>query len=154
MASSSRLKPGETGKIKVTVDLRGKSGRIAKTVNVSTNDPKNRHITLQIRMVIKDRLHTERHTAAEIFSEKCRSCHVDQGKGKMGFDLFKADCFMCHNAGQNAPTITQMSRRTEEFLHEAIRKGVRNTSMPAWEQSQGGPLDEVEIASLVSAIKD
>ena len=152
MASSSRLKPGETGKIKVTVDLRGKSGRISKSVRVDTNDPKSGRVKLIIRMLIKDRLHAEHHSAADIFSDQCRSCHVDRGKGKMGFDLFRADCFMCHNAGQSGPTLTQMSQRSREYLLDAIRNGVENTMMPGWDLKRAGPLDDIEIESLVDAI--
>jgi hypothetical protein len=152
MASSSRLKPGEKGEIRVSVDVRGKQGYISKTINVYTNDPKEPVSTLTVKMYLKDRVHMDTYKATELFGEKCRECHVDKGRGMRGWDLFKADCFMCHNAGKNA-SLTEMSRKPEEYLIRIIRKGVDNTVMPGWEKRSGGPLDEDDIRSLIDLIK-
>jgi hypothetical protein len=54
MASSSRLQPGEKGKITVTVDIRGRAGRVLKTVRVYANDPNKPVTTLSIRVHITD----------------------------------------------------------------------------------------------------
>jgi len=151
MASSDRLKPGEKGKINVSVDIRGRLGKITKAITVYTNDPVKPATTLSVRMNIKDRAHMDRYTAGEIFGDKCRGCHVDQGKGKAGWDLFKADCFMCHNAGTNT-SLTGMSKKPREYLRKAIREGVVNTVMPGWEETNGGPLDDSDIESLVDLI--
>jgi len=151
MASSSRLRPGETGEIKVSVDVRGKQGYISKTVKVDTNDPKNPVSILSVRMYLKDRVHMNHYKAAEIFGEKCRDCHIEKGRGLNGWDLFKADCFMCHNAGRNA-SLTEMSKKPEKYLLRIIREGVENTVMPGWEKRSGGPLDEAEIRSLIDLI--
>jgi hypothetical protein len=152
MASSSRLKPGEKGEIRVSVDVRGKQGYISKTVTVDTNDPKNPVSTLFLKMYLKDRVHMDHYKATEIFGDKCRECHVDQGRGVKGWDLFKADCFMCHNAGKNS-SLTEMSRKPEKYLIRIIREGVENTVMPGWEKKSGGPLDDAEINSLIELIK-
>jgi hypothetical protein len=53
VASSSRLKPGETGKIAVTIDTKGKIGYITKTVKVFTNDPKKPTVNLVLKALIK-----------------------------------------------------------------------------------------------------
>jgi uncharacterized lipoprotein YbaY len=53
VASSSRLKPGEEGKISATVDIKGKIGFITKTVKVFTNDPKKPMVTLVLKALIK-----------------------------------------------------------------------------------------------------
>ncbi len=53
VASSSRLKPGEEGKIIATVDIKGKIGYITKTVKVFTNDPKRPVVTLVLKALIK-----------------------------------------------------------------------------------------------------
>jgi cytochrome c553 len=153
VASSSRLKPGERGKINVSVDTRGRTGRISKTIQVYANDPKNPVTKLAVQMYIKDRIHLNQYKAAEIFSEKCRDCHIDQGKGKKGWDLFMADCFMCHNAGKNS-SLTEMSKKPREYLLRAIREGVENTVMPGWGAKADGPLDEAEIKSLIDVMKD
>ena len=52
MASSSRLKPGEKGKIIVSVDLKDKIGHLIKKVYVKTNDPKLSAITLVIKVAV------------------------------------------------------------------------------------------------------
>jgi hypothetical protein len=149
MASSSRLKPGEKGKIRLSVDIRGKLGTIYKTVEVNTNDPENSKSTIALRMTIKDPVHMKAYSAAEIFSGSCRSCHVLQGKGKEGFDLFVADCMMCHSPGRIAPSQRDMRMKPREHLEKAIREGVEKTSMPGWDLTHGGPLKEAEIMSLL-----
>lgn len=53
VASSSRLKPEEEGKIVATVDIKGKIGYITKTVKVFTNDPKKPMVTLVLKALIK-----------------------------------------------------------------------------------------------------
>jgi hypothetical protein len=153
VASSSRLKPGERGKINVSVDIRGRTGYISKTVQVYASDPKNPVTKLAVRMYIKDRVHLNQYKAREIFSEKCRDCHIEQGKGKTGWDLFKADCFMCHNAGKNT-SLTGMSKKPREYLLRVIREGVENTVMPGWSTRADGPLNDAEIKSLIDLIKD
>jgi len=152
VASSSQLGPGEKGKINVSVDIRGKTGRISKTIQVYANDPANPVTKLAVTMYIKDRVHLDQYKAAEIFSEKCRSCHIDEGKGKLGWDLFKADCFMCHNAGKNT-SLTGMSKKPKDYLLRVISQGVDNTAMPGWAANANGPLDEAEIKSLIDLIK-
>ena len=152
VASSSRLGPGERGKINVSVDIRGKTGHISKTVQVYTNDPANPVTKLTVTMYIKDRVHLNQYKAMEIFSEKCRGCHIDEGKGKKGWDLFKADCFMCHNAGKNT-SLTGMSKKPKDYLLRVIRQGLDNTVMPGWAAKANGPLDDAEINSLIDLIK-
>lgn len=153
MASSSRLKPGERGKIKISVDIRGKLGTIYKTVQVQTNDPGTPQATLGVRMVIKDRTHMKTYSASEIFSGTCRSCHVLQGKGKQGFDLFVADCVMCHASDKIASSLRDMQQKSGESIERAIREGVARTSMPGWDLRHGGPLREEEIGSLVDYLR-
>ncbi|OGW52439.1 MAG: hypothetical protein A2Y81_05460 [Nitrospirae bacterium RBG_13_43_8] len=53
VASSSRLKPGETGNIVATIDIKGRIGYITKTVKVFTNDPKKPTVNLVLKALIK-----------------------------------------------------------------------------------------------------
>lgn len=53
MASSSRLKPGEEGKIVATIDIKGKIGFLTKTVKVFTNDPQKPVVNLVLKALIK-----------------------------------------------------------------------------------------------------
>lgn len=153
MASSSHLKPEEKGKISVSVDVRGKSGKISKTVRVYTNDPKKPITTIFVSMHVKDRMHMKKYKANEIFSEQCKSCHVERGRGKKGFALFRADCIMCHNRGKSASSISEMRKQPREYIIKAIKEGVENTSMPGFDIKSGGPLKGDEIESLIAVIK-
>ena len=150
-ASSGRLKPGEKGSITVVIDLRGKKGVFSKTIDVYTNDPITPVNTLSLKFSVKDRIHMAQYSANAIFSEECRACHVEQGRGKKGWDLFKTDCFMCHNAGKNT-SLSTMSKKPSKEMLKAIKDGVENTLMPGFALSNGGPLDEADIQSLIELI--
>lgn len=100
-------------------------------------------------MNIKDLIHTKKLKAAEIFSEQCSACHVENGRGKKGFELFAADCLMCHNAGKSALPLTEMRKKPRAEINAAIRNGIKNTAMPGWSAKKGGPLTDDEINSLI-----
>lgn len=153
MASSSYLKPGETGQIKASVDVRGKLGKIAKTITVYTNDPIHPVTKLTVHMHVKDRLHMNRFTADELFSARCRGCHTEQGLGKKGISLYNADCAMCHGTNKSASPISAMRRLKREDLLTAIREGIEGTAMPGFSIENSGPLNEDDIASLIKVIK-
>ncbi len=152
VSSSNLLKPGEKGFIRVVVDLRGKKGIFSKGVEVYTNDPITPVATLSLKIVVKDQIHMGQYHAAEIFAGDCRGCHVDQGVGKTGWDLFKADCFMCHNAGKKS-SLSTMSKKPAGELLKAIKDGIENTLMPGFDIKNGGPLNDAEIKSLLDLIK-
>lgn len=153
MASSSRLEPKEKGKISVHVDIKGKSGNIQKTVQVYSNDPAKPVTALSLIMFVKDRLHSDRRPANEIFSGQCRGCHVERGNSQRSAELFRSDCGMCHDAGKSASPLSQMSRRPKDYLTNAIRNGVSGSSMAGWAAKNSGPLGDEEIDSLVDFIK-
>jgi hypothetical protein len=152
MASSSRLKPGEKGKIKVAVDVRGRRGRMVKKVQVSTNDPKTPRVILVLKMRVTDRIHMKKYGAAEIFKGSCSGCHIGRGKSMKGFALFLADCMTCHGTGKSGLSIVQMRTKKAGEIERAIRQGVRGTSMPGWDPKHGGPLTDEQIRGLVDAI--
>lgn len=118
-------------------------------MQVHTNDPKKPAITLSVSMNIKDLMHTKKFKAAEIFSEQCSPCHVEKGRGKKGFELFAADCMMCHNAGKSALPLAEMRKKSGAEINAAIRNGIKNTAMPGWSAKKGGPLTDDEINSLI-----
>jgi|OpeIllAssembly_1097287.scaffolds.fasta_scaffold195541_1 cytochrome c5 len=151
-ASSKVFKPGEKGNITVVIDMRGKKGFFYKTVDVYTNDPITPVTTLSLKIHVKDQMHMDQYKATEIFTEKCSGCHVEQGKGKSGWDLFKADCFMCHNAGKTT-SLSTMNKKPRADMLKAIKEGVDNTLMPGFDLKYGGPLNETEITSLIDLIK-
>ena len=100
-------------------------------------------------MDIKDPMHTKKFEAAEIFSEQCKACHVEKGRGKKGFGLFAADCLMCHNVGKSALPLAVMRKKPGAEITAAIRNGIKNTAMPGWSAKKGGPLTDDEINSLI-----
>lgn len=153
MASSGRLAQGARGSITVSVDVRGKTGKITKAISVSTNDPVRPVTTLTVSMKVKDALHMKKYDSAEIFSVRCGGCHIDRGRGKRGPELFEADCGMCHNVNKSAASINDMRKMSSDDLGGAIRNGVKNTAMPAWDIKYGGPLSDEDVRSLIETIK-
>ena len=132
MASSSHLEPKGKGKINVKVDIKDKSGNIQKTVQIYTNDPAKPVTVLYLIMQVKDTIHSSKHKAQDIFSGQCRGCHVDKGKNKKGFELFQADCIMCHDFNRSASPLSEMGKRPKQYLSNAVRIGVNGSSMAGW----------------------
>jgi hypothetical protein len=151
VASPGRVRPGDEGSIRIAVDLRGKRGIYSKTIKVYTNDPTIPVTTLAVKISVPNRVPIGHYKAAEIFAGNCRACHVDEGKGKKGWDLFRADCFMCHNAGRDISLSVMSKKPTREVL-KAIKGGVPNTLMPGFDLRNGGPLNDIEIKSIVRLI--
>jgi hypothetical protein len=151
VARPTRLKPGEKGIILTAMDLRGKRGIYSKTIKVYTNDPITPVTTLSIKIAIWHRIPIGTYSAAAIFAENCRTCHVEHGKGKKGWDLFKADCRMCHTAARDI-SFSEMSKKPPREVLKAIREGIQNTLMPGFDRRNGGPLDDAQIKSLFDLI--
>jgi len=152
MASSSRLEPQEKGKISVDINVKGKYGNIQKTIQVKTNDPANPVTVLTLAMQVRDKIHLSKFKAKEIFTGQCRKCHVERGNIKRGLELFLIDCIICHDSGKSASSMSEMSKRSREYLINAISNGVKGSSMPGWSIKKSGPLGEEEIGSLVDVI--
>ncbi|PIQ93240.1 MAG: hypothetical protein COY75_07960 [Nitrospirae bacterium CG_4_10_14_0_8_um_filter_41_23] len=53
MASSSRLKPGEKGNIIAKIGIKGRAGSISKSVQIFSNDPEKKVLTLILRATIQ-----------------------------------------------------------------------------------------------------
>jgi hypothetical protein len=53
VASSSRLKPGEKGKIDAKIAISGKKGYISKSIRIFSNDPKKPVVSLTLKAEIK-----------------------------------------------------------------------------------------------------
>jgi len=53
MASSSRLGPGEKGKITAKINIKDRAGSISKSVQVFSNDPKKHIVSLFLKAIIK-----------------------------------------------------------------------------------------------------
>jgi mono/diheme cytochrome c family protein len=157
-----QLAPGTNGEIKLTVNLAGKMGTLFKTVDVTTDKGKKQlmlRINLAAPAAIKmtDEQKMAGIAAAKVdrqavFKGDCATCHVKNIAGKHGQELFKVSCAICHEAENRAtmvPDLAQLKVPTnEEFWRTWITYGKPGSLMPAFSQSQGGPLDDLQVASL------
>jgi hypothetical protein len=157
------LQPGESTKLDIMVDTTMKQGAVTKTVEVSSNDPSMPVVSLPIKMEIRDRhVGLTDDGRVKIFTDqKCASCHVDQGVGLGGKDLFEADCAMCHGSDAkgavggalilgdyNDPKYAKHIRDTIEFGSKTHR------SMPGFLDTAGGPLVKEQVDSLIVYLSD
>ena len=135
------------------MDMRGKLGKIAKAIQVYSNDPRRPQTTLTLKMNIRDEMHSKKYNAGEIFRKPCAGCHIDAGKYNKGFALFNSDCAMCHNYNKSAAPANAMRDIPEGKLRKDIEEGVNGSPMPGWSEVKGGPLTKEEIDSLVEFIR-
>ncbi len=85
---------------------------------------------------------------------------VDPEKSSDFATLFQTNCQGCHGANGrygpgrilNDPLYVAFVPREE--IKKVLNYGRAGTAMPAWAQSQGGPLSDKQIDVLVSGIKD
>ncbi len=165
-----KIAPGAAGEIKVTMDLGGKAGHISKRITVHTSAG-DQFLVASVdipppifgvgRMDAERIAHLELAKASRqsIFKADCRSCHVDQGTGKFGRELYLADCAICHEAPERAAMVPDLhvpqGPRGLSYWHRWIEHGHPGSLMPAFAQSEGGPLSQEQVNSLVSyLVKD
>ena len=161
-----QIAPGASGEMKVSVDLAGKMGTMIKSIGFVTDKGwRDLRVTIVITPAPTVKL-TEDQMAAgiaaakvdskAIFKGDCASCHLKNVAGKYGPELYKNACAICHDAENRAtmvPDLAQLKVPTsEEFWKTWITYGKPGTLMPAWAQSQGGPLDSIQIASLAQLL--
>jgi cbb3-type cytochrome c oxidase subunit III len=77
-----------------------------------------------------------------------------------GQALFKRNCTLCHGDNgegtQGRPSLNDKSFLAvagDTTIFSVISSGVPNTEMPAWNQSQGGPLTDEDVHNLVAFIR-
>lgn len=163
-----KLGAGSNVSINVNMDLRGKSGMITKAVNVDTSvGPKSLLVRANIPVAaattpqtattptMNNRAQNIQTALADrqaVFKGDCAKCHVDKGVGKLGKQLYDADCGICHDAEHRAAMVTDLKvPRTERdlaFWQKWIMEGKPGTMMPAFAASHGGPLTQEQIDSL------
>jgi mono/diheme cytochrome c family protein len=148
--------PGAYGKIELSVDLHGKMGQLIKTVNVdSTAGPR----TLMLKIFMPDpqaeRDRNMQQASADrqaVFKDTCASCHVTPTKGKMGQELYQTACGICHEAEHRATMVADLHSlkhpTDREFWKTWITYGKPFSLMPAFAESQGGPLNDEQVSSL------
>jgi mono/diheme cytochrome c family protein len=89
-----------------------------------------------------------------VFKGDCAKCHAGPAQGKYGQQLFTAVCAVCHEADPRATMVPDLHNlkdpTSEEFWRAWITSGKAGTLMPAFATSQGGPLNDMQIASLAA----
>ena len=157
---------GQKGSIPITMDIRGKTGVITKTVVIATDKGL---IPLKARVAIgaaskplKKRSKEERaanlRAAAQnrqaIFAGKCVECHVIPTIGKRGKQLYSTACGICHESKNRAPFVTALrplaKDKDSQYWQQWIAESKPNTLMPAFAKKHGGPLDDNQIRTLVA----
>jgi mono/diheme cytochrome c family protein len=164
-----KLAPGSNVPINVTMDLRGKSGSVTKTVSVDSSagfksllvkvnmpsEPAPATTATPAASPAMDRAKNIQNALADrqaVFKGDCASCHVEKGKGKMGLELYAASCGICHDAEHRAAMVPDLkvprTQRDLAFWQKWIMEGKPGTMMPAFAQIHGGPLTQEQIDSL------
>jgi cytochrome c553 len=163
------LPPGAKGQMEATVNLAGKSGTLYKSLTVYT-DKGTRMLLLNITIqpfvmpVLSDgdRARNVQMTQADrqtLFNTaSCITCHVRRGEGKYGQELYAADCAICHDSERRAtmvPDLHALKTPTNyEFWRIWITHGKPGSLMPAFATTDGGPLSDMQIASLASYLNE
>ncbi len=156
--------PGAVGEIPVTMNVAGKSGTVFKTVTINT-DKGQKLLTVRVNITppeVAPAAPMDRNRNQElakvdrqaVFKGDCARCHgVPVSAGKYGKDLFKATCAVCHEAEHRATMVPDLHAMNHDsnadFWKTWISLGKPGSLMPAFAASEGGPLDEGQIHSLV-----
>jgi cytochrome c oxidase cbb3-type subunit 3/ubiquinol-cytochrome c reductase cytochrome c subunit len=76
-----------------------------------------------------------------LYAQRCALCHGDKGQGYVADNA---------NALDNA---TFLATASDAFLKHAIERGRPGTSMSAWGEVVGGPLDDAAVTELIKQIR-
>lgn len=161
------LGPNSNGQIQATMQLAGTPPGGSKTKTLTVNTDKGNKTLIAKANVLPaaaptamseaDRSSNQKLAMADrqaVFKGDCAKCHVEPGQGKMGRDLFAASCGVCHEAEHRASFVADLHHLTEpttaDFWKNWIEHGKPGSLMPAFSQAEGGPLSEMQIASLVA----
>ena len=156
------LQPGSNGQVQVSVDLRGKRGVLSKYLTV---DSSAGYKLLTLKVTIPDapmaatsgdkrgrNLMMALADRQAVFKNDCAQCHVRPGMGKLGQPLYQAACGICHESSHRATMVPDLHTANHPanriYWTKWITTGKIGTLMPAFAQSEGGPLSEQQINSL------
>ena len=158
------IPPGGKGEFSATVNIEGKQGTLFKSITVST-DKGSKDLYLRITMlppVVPVLTDADRARGVEmakadrqaVFKDDCATCHAKPATGKYGKVLYDAVCAICHEAANRATMVPDLhSLKTptnDEFWRTWIAHGKAGTFMPAFSTAEGGPLNDMQIATVAA----
>ena len=163
------IAPGTVEKLPVTINIESKFGTLFKSVHVVT-DKGSKDVYFQINIMpppamtnltqqqIEDGIAAAKIDRQAVFKGDCATCHVQRGEGRYGIALFQADCAICHEASPRATMVPDLHSlqvpTNDAFWRTWIAHGKPGSFMPAFSQSDGGPLSDMQIASLAAYLDD
>ena len=153
------IKPQENYNIQASINTVYKTGKITKRIYVYFQSNKNPlEISVSGKVLPQPDSHISKKNSG-IFSQTCSACHANPGQGRTGFQLYLADCAVCHGIfreGLSAPPlpINNVMKSTDEYIENIISNGSADQYMPAFSSENGGPLSNDQIKSLVNLLNE
>ncbi len=152
---SKEILPGKSAKLEISLDTRGKSGDVYKNILITSNDPAQPEFNVEVHAFVEAPLHGTFKIGDDLFSGSCKSCHYDRAGNKTGGRLYMAVCSFCHGMtgeGHKGSGPSLQTAMPENSLRYWIEKGKKGTAMAGFAKTEGGPLTEEQITSLVRFI--
>jgi len=165
------LAPGASGAVTATVELGGKEEEeLIKTLTFSTSVGE-RVLTLKVSVAAPSRRADTPLTEAErkaamaktaadaraIFKGDCAACHADKARGLLGKELYAAACGICHDSPRRAGSVPDLRGLKGpvdlDYWKAIIARGKPRTMMPGFAAAEGGPLTELQVASLAAYLE-
>jgi cytochrome c553 len=158
-----KIAPGQAGAIEATMDVRGKSGTLMKSLSVESSAG-TKHFIMKVNLPGQDpilsqmneRLRNQQLSTVDrqiVFRGDCARCHAEPANGRSGADLFAAVCAVCHETPHRASMVPDLATLTKpqdaHYWRTWIMFGREGSLMPAFLKERGGPLTGEQIESLV-----
>jgi mono/diheme cytochrome c family protein len=158
------IPPGGDGEFSATVNLEGRGGMMIKSITVSTDKGyKDLYMRITVEPTVLPAL-TDAQRAHDmeiaktdrqaIFKGDCVKCHVKPGNAKYGQPLYDAICGICHDAKDRASVVPDLHNlktpTNEEFWRTWTAHGKPGSLMPAFATTDGGPLTDMQIATVAA----
>jgi mono/diheme cytochrome c family protein len=162
------LAPGNSGPIRVNLDLRLRASPVVKGVEVRTSAGLKALVvraewtgtntvgtTVSASTTEADRacnLQAALRDRQALFRGHCAQCHAQPAAGRRGRELYTTVCAICHESVRRSPLVPDLRTRRLPATLTAWRRlmasGVEGSVMPGFALKIGGPLTEDQIDSL------
>jgi mono/diheme cytochrome c family protein len=158
------IPPGGKGEFSATVNLEGKAGTLFKSVNIST-DKGSKDLYMRITILLPvvpvltdaDRARGVEMAKADrqaVFKDDCATCHAKPATGKYGKALYDAIFAVCHEGANRATMVPDLHSlkipTNDEFWRTWVAHGKAGSLMPAFSTAEGGPLNDMQIATVAA----